>query len=88
MQKKGIKGFIISAIVLSLSLGIYQAFFAVTIAILLSVMLVRVLDGTTTSVVDYVKEANRRGGQTPHVLEEALSWHRRLLETGTMKKSR
>ncbi len=37
---------------------------------------------------DYVKEANRRGGQTPHVLEEALSWHQRLLETGTMLKHR
>jgi len=39
-------------------------------------------------LVDYVKEANRRGGQTPHVLEEALSWHQRLLETGSMKKHR
>lgn len=39
-------------------------------------------------LVDYVKEANRRGGQTPHVLEEALSWHQRLLETGSMKKRR
>ncbi len=39
-------------------------------------------------LVDYVKEANRRGGQTPHVLEQALSWHQRLLETGTMKINR
>lgn len=35
---------------------------------------------------DYVREANLRGGQTPHVLEKALSWHQRLQETGTMKK--
>jgi len=35
---------------------------------------------------DYVREANRRGGQTPHVLEKALSWHQRLHETGSMKK--
>lgn len=37
---------------------------------------------------DYVREANRRGGQTPHVLEEALSWHHRLHETGSMKRGR
>ena len=34
---------------------------------------------------EYVEEANRRGGQTPHVLEKALSWHQRLYETGSMK---
>jgi succinyl-CoA:acetate CoA-transferase len=33
---------------------------------------------------DYVKEAERRGGQTPHDLTRALSWHQRYLETGTM----
>lgn len=27
-----------------------------------------------------------RGGQTPHILEEAFSWHTRLKETGSMKK--
>lgn len=27
-----------------------------------------------------------RGGQTPHILEEAFTWHTRLRETGTMKK--
>lgn len=27
-----------------------------------------------------------RGGQTPHILEEAFSWHTRLKETGTMQK--
>lgn len=27
-----------------------------------------------------------RKGQTPHILEEAFSWHTRLRETGTMKK--
>lgn len=35
---------------------------------------------------DYVERAWKRGGQTPHVLEEALSWHTRLRETGTMHK--
>lgn len=35
---------------------------------------------------DYFERACLRGGQTPHVLEEALSWHGRLRETGTMKK--
>jgi len=33
---------------------------------------------------EYVDEANKRGGQTPHVIEKALSWHQRLCETGTM----
>lgn len=33
---------------------------------------------------EYVAEANLRGGQTPHVLEKALSWHQRLRETGSM----
>ncbi len=27
-----------------------------------------------------------RGGQTPHILEEAFSWHTRLKQTGSMKK--
>ncbi len=33
---------------------------------------------------EYVDEAIKRGGQTPHVIEKALSWHQRLYETGTM----
>jgi succinyl-CoA:acetate CoA-transferase len=33
---------------------------------------------------DYVAEANQRGGQTPHVLEKALSWHVRFQQTGSM----
>jgi len=33
---------------------------------------------------EYVAEANERGGQTPHVIEKALSWHHRLYETGSM----
>ncbi|RZK70557.1 MAG: propionyl-CoA--succinate CoA transferase, partial [Pedobacter sp.] len=28
-----------------------------------------------------------RGGQTPHILEEAFSWHTSLRETGSMKKT-
>lgn len=35
---------------------------------------------------DYFDRACQRGGHTPHILEEALSWHVRLEETGTMKK--
>ena len=32
----------------------------------------------------YVEEAKTRGGQTPHVLEQAYAWHTRYRETGTM----
>jgi succinyl-CoA:acetate CoA-transferase len=34
---------------------------------------------------DYVANAQKRGGHTPHVLEEAFSWHSRFRETGTMR---
>lgn len=34
----------------------------------------------------YERACEERGGQTPHILEEAFSWHTRLRETGTMKK--
>lgn len=34
---------------------------------------------------DYYQAAVKRGGHTPHLLEEALSWHVRLKETGSMK---
>lgn len=34
---------------------------------------------------DYYARAEARGGHTPHLLEEALSWHDRLRRTGTMK---
>lgn len=33
----------------------------------------------------YFERACARGGQTPHLLEEALSWHQRLDETGDMR---
>ncbi|GAB3381180.1 acetyl-CoA hydrolase/transferase family protein [Massilia agri] len=33
---------------------------------------------------DYVEEASKGGGQTPHVLEKAFSWHVRYRETGSM----
>ncbi|WP_027417660.1 acetyl-CoA hydrolase/transferase family protein [Aneurinibacillus terranovensis] len=32
----------------------------------------------------YFEEACKRGGQTPHVIEKALSWHVRFAENGTM----
>ena len=35
---------------------------------------------------DYFERACLRGGQTPHLLEEAFSWYTRLKETGSMKK--
>ncbi|MEN6542169.1 acetyl-CoA hydrolase/transferase family protein [Parvibaculum sp.] len=35
---------------------------------------------------DYYARAVTRGGHTPHVIEEALSWHARLREHGTMMK--
>jgi succinyl-CoA:acetate CoA-transferase len=37
-----------------------------------------------TMLRDYVVEAKRRGGQTPHVLEQAFAWHTRYRETGSM----
>ena len=35
----------------------------------------------------YFDRACARGGHTPHLLEEAFSWHLRLNETGSMKKN-
>lgn len=32
----------------------------------------------------YFEEAKARGGQTPHILEKAFSWHTNLAENGTM----
>ncbi len=34
---------------------------------------------------DYFERAKKRGGHTPHVIEEALSWHVALRERGTMR---
>ncbi len=34
----------------------------------------------------YYQEALERGGQTPHVLEKAFSWHDNFMKTGTMKQ--
>lgn len=36
---------------------------------------------------EYYQEALTRGGQTPHVLEKAFSWHTNFRENGTMQKS-
>lgn len=33
---------------------------------------------------EYYNEALERGGQTPHILEKALSWHTNFAENGTM----
>jgi succinyl-CoA:acetate CoA-transferase len=33
---------------------------------------------------EYVAKAKERGGQTPHVLEQAYAWHTRYRETGSM----
>jgi len=35
---------------------------------------------------DYFERACRGGGQTPHLLKEALSWHERFVETGSMRR--
>lgn len=32
----------------------------------------------------YYRAVKTRGGQTPHIIEEALSWHKNYLEKGTM----
>ncbi|GAA0437663.1 acetyl-CoA hydrolase/transferase family protein [Lentibacillus halophilus] len=34
----------------------------------------------------YYEEALKRGGQTPHVLEKAFSWHTNFAQNGTMKE--
>lgn len=39
------------------------------------------------ALTDYFERACLRGGHTPHVLEEALSWHQRFEETGSMRCS-
>lgn len=36
------------------------------------------------ALLDYYNRACAKGGHTPHLLAEALSWHQRLEETGTM----
>ncbi len=33
----------------------------------------------------YTRACQQRGGQTPHLLSESLSWHERYIRTGTMK---
>ena len=33
---------------------------------------------------EYLKDAAKYGGHTPHNLQQALSWHTRYLDTGTM----
>ncbi|MBB3808892.1 acetyl-CoA hydrolase/transferase family protein [Pseudochelatococcus contaminans] len=35
---------------------------------------------------DYFERAVARGGHTPHIIEEALSWHTRLRENGSMHR--
>ncbi|GGO53576.1 succinyl-CoA:acetate CoA-transferase [Roseovarius pacificus] len=39
------------------------------------------------SLSDYFKRACNRGGQTPHVLEEAFKWHCAFRDTGSMVKN-
>ncbi len=39
------------------------------------------------AMLDYYERACARGGHTPHILEEAFSWHTRLEQQGTMKQS-
>ncbi|BCH64857.1 MULTISPECIES: acetyl-CoA hydrolase/transferase family protein [Rhizobium/Agrobacterium group] len=37
-------------------------------------------------LADYYQRALERGGHTPHILEEAFSWHQSMRETGTMRR--
>lgn len=37
------------------------------------------------ALMDYFERACKAGGHTPHILSEALSWHERFNQTGTMK---
>lgn len=39
------------------------------------------------AMLDYYERACVRGGHTPHILEEAFSWHTRLEQQGTMNQS-
>jgi len=38
-------------------------------------------------LLDYLTEAELRGGHTPHVLEKAYAWHTRYRETGSMQET-
>jgi len=42
--------------------------------------------GYRQQLQDYFNRAMAQGGHTPHVLDEALSWHARYTRTGTMLK--
>lgn len=37
------------------------------------------------ALLDYYNAAVKRGGHTPHLLEEALAWHAKYLQTGSMQ---
>ncbi|MVA79273.1 succinate CoA transferase [Agrobacterium vitis] len=37
-------------------------------------------------LADYYQRTLVRGGHTPHILEEAFSWHQSMRETGTMRR--
>ncbi|WP_051322044.1 acetyl-CoA hydrolase/transferase family protein [Alicyclobacillus contaminans] len=39
------------------------------------------------ALMDYFRRASAHGGQTPHLLAEALSWHQRFMETGDMREA-
>lgn len=53
-KKRSFVGFVVSFILLSISLGLYQAFFAVTIGLFLLAMFMDVINGKITSVKEYV----------------------------------
>lgn len=37
------------------------------------------------ALMDYYERAEKLGGHTPHILKEALAWHVKFMETGSMK---
>ena len=53
-KKRSIWRFLASAIILSVSLGLYQAFFAVTIGLFLTSMFVDVINGKITAIKEYL----------------------------------
>jgi succinyl-CoA:acetate CoA-transferase len=37
------------------------------------------------ALMDYYRDALKLGGHTPHVLDQALSWHARFMKEGSMR---
>ena len=44
--------------------------------------------GFLSENAEFARACEEAGGHTPHLLDEALSWHSRYKKTGTMKKEK